>query len=66
MNLLGVDSVEIPLARKQAAWEALAASADAPAIATLNSEIGLDEVPDSLVRLFGGGMTGHVLVNTGG
>ena len=65
VNLLGVDSVEIPLAEKQAAWDKLAAAADSPAIASLNTEIGLDEVPEHLVKLYSGGATGHILVNTG-
>jgi len=66
VNLLGVDSVEIPRAEKQAAWEQLARAADSPAIGALNTEISLDAVPEHLVKLYAGGMTGHIIVNTGG
>ncbi len=66
VNLLGVDSVEIPLAAKQAAWEQLADSAELDGIAAINREISLDEVPGELRTLFGGGMKGHVLVNLDG
>ena len=66
VNLLGVDSVEIPLAQKQAAWEQLADCAQSPAIAQINHEISLDDVPDALVTLHNGGMKGHTIVNMGG
>ncbi len=66
VNLLGVDSVEIPLEEKRAAWEQLAKCADLESIASLNREITLDEVPDTLVTLYGGGMAGHAIVNIGG
>ncbi|GAB5450224.1 MAG: YhdH/YhfP family quinone oxidoreductase [Halioglobus sp.] len=63
VNLLGVDSVEIPLATKAAAWQQLAASAGLDAITEINREISLDDVPGELRTLFAGGMKGHVLVN---
>jgi acrylyl-CoA reductase (NADPH) len=62
VNLLGVDSVEIPLASKQAAWQQMASCADLPAIAQINTQISLDQVPDELEKMFNGGMTGHVTV----
>lgn len=66
VNLLGVDSVEIPLAEKQAAWEQLANCAELDSVAQINQEISLDQVPETLATLFTGGMTGHAIVNIEG
>jgi acrylyl-CoA reductase (NADPH) len=65
VNLLGVDSVEIPLAEKQAAWKQLARCAKLAAIARLNTEISLKQVPEALGKLFTGGMAGHTIVKIG-
>tara|TARA_B110000503_G_scaffold20798_1_gene31452 strand:- start:12743 stop:13738 length:996 start_codon:yes stop_codon:yes gene_type:complete len=65
VNLLGVDSVQISLAGKQAAWKQLARSAKLPAIERLNKEISLTQVPVALEGLFTGGMIGHTLVKMG-
>lgn len=65
VNVLGVDSVEIPLPAKQAAWKQLARSAKLPAIELLNSEIPLKQVPGALENLFTGGTIGHTLVKIG-
>ncbi|MDX1735449.1 MAG: YhdH/YhfP family quinone oxidoreductase [Halioglobus sp.] len=66
VNLLGVDSVEIPLQDKQAAWEQLAGCAELASVARINHEITLDEVPATLERLYAGAMTGHAIVNIAG
>ncbi|MFT4519853.1 MAG: acrylyl-CoA reductase (NADPH) [Halioglobus sp.] len=66
INLLGVDSVEIPLTEKQAAWTQLATCAGLAGIEQLNSEISLDDVPETLVKLHNAGMTGHAVVNIDG
>lgn len=65
VNLLGVDSVEIPLAEKQAAWKQLARSAGLDSVARINTQISLKQVPDALGKLFTGGMTGHTIVKIG-
>jgi NADPH:quinone reductase-like Zn-dependent oxidoreductase len=65
VNLLGVDSVEIPLNQKQAVWKQLARCAKLPSILHLNSQITLKQVPAALETLFAGGMTGHTLVKLG-
>ena len=65
VNLLGVDSVEIPLSEKQAAWKQLGRCAKLPAIALINTEISLKKVPEALANLFAGGVTGHTLVKIG-
>lgn len=63
VNLLGVDSVEIPLAVKRSVWQQLARSADLPTIKQLNTEIDLEQVPETLDKLFKGGLAGHTIVN---
>tara|TARA_R110002049_G_scaffold67693_5_gene175752 strand:+ start:66 stop:1061 length:996 start_codon:yes stop_codon:yes gene_type:complete len=65
VNLLGVDSVEIPLPAKQAAWKQLARNAKLPAIELLNREIALQQVPTALEELFSGAMVGHTYVKIG-
>jgi alcohol dehydrogenase len=65
VNLLGVDSVEIPLADKQAAWKQLARSAKLPTIELLNQEISLKQVPAVLENMFAGATIGHYLVKIG-
>ena len=62
VNLLGVDSVEIPLADKKAAWDKLAKAASLPAIAALNEEITLDQVIPALEKMIKGGATRHMVV----
>jgi hypothetical protein len=57
--------VDIPLAEKQAAWKQLARCAKLSAIAQLNTQITLKQVPDALGSLFVGVMTGHTLVKVG-
>lgn len=63
VNLLGVDSVEIPLADKKAAWDKLAKAANLPAITALNEEITLDKVIPALEKMIKGGATRHIVVN---
>jgi len=63
VNLLGVDSVEIPLADKKAAWDKMAAAASIPAMETLNEEITLEGVIDALATMFKGGSTRHIVVD---
>ncbi len=63
VNLLGVDSVEIPLSVKQAAWEQLAHCAELASIVQLNTEIALEQVPEALGKLFNGELSGHTTVN---
>jgi acrylyl-CoA reductase (NADPH) len=62
VNLLGVDSVEIPLADKKAAWTKLAKAASIPALAKLNEEITLDKVIPALEKMHKGGATRHIVV----
>ncbi len=65
VNVLGVDSVEIPLTEKQLVWKQLARCASLDSIAQLNTVITLKQVPEALGKLFAGGMTGHTMVKIG-
>ena len=65
VNVLGVDSVEIALAEKQAAWKQLARKASLASVARLNTAITLKQVPAALETLYAGGMTGHTTVTIG-
>ncbi len=65
VNLLGVDSVEIPLAAKRAAWEILATAASIPAMQTINEEIALADVMQALAGILNGRAKRHIVVNLG-
>ncbi len=65
VNLLGVDSVEISLDAKKAAWDKMAQAASIAAMETINEEINLDGVIDALGNMFKGGSTRHIVVNMG-
>lgn len=62
VNLLGVDSVEIPLAKKQAMWDLLASNWQLPEIESLTSEIGFDELGDALDKVLAGGAIGRYVL----
>lgn len=62
VNLLGVDSVELPLEIKQQMWDILAREWRLPALASVVEEITLGQVPDYAARILAGGMAGRVLV----
>jgi putative YhdH/YhfP family quinone oxidoreductase len=65
VNLLGVDSVEIPLEEKLVAWKQLARCAGLDAVARLNHSITLKQVPGALETLYAGGTVGHTMVRLG-
>jgi alcohol dehydrogenase len=63
VNLLGVDCVEQPLARKRATWEKLGGPWKLAHIDRMVEEITLQQVPDYLQRLKQGTAVGRYLVN---
>ncbi|NRB39932.1 MAG: YhdH/YhfP family quinone oxidoreductase [Pseudomonadales bacterium] len=63
INLLGVDSVEIPVAKKQSVWQTFAQLNDYSALESINTEISLNDVPGKLDAILKGEGTGHYLVN---
>lgn len=62
VNLLGVDSVELPLKIKQRAWQSLATELKLPALGSMAEEISLEQVPQYLDQIFNGQALGRYLV----
>lgn len=62
VNLLGVDSVEIPLAKKQAMWDLLASDWHLPELETMTQEIGLDGLSNALDEVLAGGAVGRYVL----
>ena len=62
VNLLGVDSVEIPLVAKASMWDKLSLQWKLPNLNDLAQEIGLDELPEAIERILAGQQTGRLLV----
>ncbi|CDQ43409.1 MULTISPECIES: acrylyl-CoA reductase family protein [Mycolicibacterium] len=61
--LLGVDSVQCPIARRRDVWARLGRDLRPPLLEELVAgEVGLDEVPAALERIRGGGNRGRTLV----
>ena len=59
VNLLGVDSVELPLAEKQRIWERLAGDWRLPELDSLAEPLALGELSDTLDRILAGQMVGR-------
>ena len=62
VNLLGVDSVEIPLMVKAAMWDKLSLQWKLGNLDELVEEIGLEQLPEAIQRILAGGQVGRVLV----
>ncbi len=62
VNLLGVDSVEIPLITKASMWDKLSLQWKLPNLDELVHEITLQELPDAIERILAGQQVGRVLV----
>lgn len=62
VNLLGVDSVELPLEFKEHMWAMLAGDWQLNGLADITTEITLAQVPDYAARLLSGSACGRVLV----
>jgi alcohol dehydrogenase len=62
VNLLGVDSVELPLAVKAAMWQKLAGPWKLDSLEQMAHEIGLEELPEAINRILAGRMVGRALV----
>lgn len=62
VNLLGVDSVEIPLVVKASMWDKLSVQWKLPNLDDLVQEISLDELPAAIARMLAGKQAGRLLV----
>ena len=63
VNLLGVDSVELPLMQKERIWSKLASEWKVGALDQVCTEIGLDQLEASLATILSGGAVGRFLLN---
>ena len=63
INLLGIDSVECPMNKREAVWQRLASDYKPTHLDQLiHEEIRLDQLPDTLPILLKGGATGRFIV----
>jgi len=65
VNLLGVDSVELPLMAKAALWDKLSVQWKLDDLDSLTREVGLEELPDTISQILAGKMVGRVVVDLG-
>ena len=63
VNVLGVDSVELPIEEKNRVWGLLAGDWKVPGLEDMVVEVGLEGLPAEIERIFAGGVTGRTLVN---
>jgi len=66
VSLLGIDSVQVPLAQRQAIWDRLGAAAGSLALDAIATEITLDELEPVLERIVRGEVMGRTVVRIGG
>ncbi len=62
VNLLGVDSVEIPLVVKASMWDKLSVQWKLPNLEDLVEEVSLDQLPGAIERILAGRHAGRMLV----
>jgi acrylyl-CoA reductase (NADPH) len=62
VRLQGVDSVQVPVARRQAAWSALAEELSADLLESMTSEVSLSEVIDAAPEIVAGRVRGRTVV----
>lgn len=62
VNLLGVDSVELPLVVKASMWDKLSLQWKLDGLEPLVSEVGLAQLPEAIGRILAGQQVGRVLV----
>jgi acrylyl-CoA reductase (NADPH) len=63
VNLLGVDSVELPLVVKASMWDKLSLQWKLENLETLAHEVRLAELPAAIEQMLAAKATGRVLVN---
>jgi len=62
INLLGVDSVELPIIKKKQLWEKLANDLFPDKLEKIVTEIGLNDLEEYIERIFKGSTIGRVVV----
>jgi acrylyl-CoA reductase (NADPH) len=64
--LLGVDSVQAPMAKRKRAWERLATDLDFAKLESMTRHVTLDEVPQAAANIVAGKVRGRIVVDIGG
>lgn len=64
--LLGIDSVETPIARRRAVWEELGDGLRPRGLEQMMTDVGLDQLEPVLDSILRGGITGRMVVNVRG
>ncbi|MBA1145699.1 YhdH/YhfP family quinone oxidoreductase [Ectothiorhodospiraceae bacterium WFHF3C12] len=62
VNLLGIDSVEVPLAKRPAIWQRLAGAWRVPALEERARTVSLEELDGEIDRILAGEQVGRVVV----
>ena len=65
VSLLGIDSVEVPIAERRAVWERLGADLRPSGLDRVAVDITLDDLDDALSRILRGELTGRLVVALG-
>jgi len=63
VNVLGIDSVQLPIKEKRAIWQRLATDWRLTSLDTMTTEVGLSDLSDVIEQIFTGKVTGRTLVN---
>ena len=66
VSLLGIDSVYIPLADKEAIWKRVATDMKLPNLESYGEEITLEQTPEYLDRFMSSKVVGRYVVNVRG
>jgi len=66
VNLLGVDSVELPIGEKRRIWQRLAGEWKPSKLSALQRTIGLEELPAAIDTILAGEMVGRCVVDLRG
>ncbi|MNW02527.1 putative quinone oxidoreductase YhfP [compost metagenome] len=62
VNLLGVDSVELPLVVKASMWDKLSVQWKLDDLERLVTEVSLQQLPAAIAQILAGKLVGRVLV----
>ncbi len=65
VNLLGIDSVELPLVVKASMWDRLSLQWKLGNLDALVHEVTLEQLPEAITRILAGKQVGRVLLNLG-
>lgn len=66
VNLLGIDSVELPISEKRRVWNRLASDWHLDGLGAVRSDLGLDDLSAAIDRILAGDMVGRGVVNLSG